>query len=246
MISQTLSNISSSTSNPKITAKTSKHYKQKFQESNTSKTRIHPRSHIDYSSQNFSTSSQILAQRANQQQKARVQHNVNKQFVTRNRSCESARAGDKLHQTQSTIRGTDQAPLTAEMLHAHQQRISFSPYLDENGHLDSRYEEMIKNFHTHNRKETQILLSPRLKQASQDSLGKLMSSNDVLSSKECEIVRQKSPEKSKRIAISDLMQHTYKTNLNIKRNDEKQQINERIRGCEAAVVARPHRNNTAL
>jgi len=255
MISQTLSNISSSTSNPKINAKTSKHHKHKFQESPTTNTR---RSHIDYTnsinqSDNLSTSSQILTKKPHQQQhhKTRAQHNVNKQFETRNRSCDSAHTGDRLQQNNSAIstaRGTDQVQqLTAEALHAHQQRISNKTHLNEaNGDMESRYQEMVLNFHTQNRKETHIQHGARLKQASQGSLGKrVSSSNDVLGMDEGEeaTAKHRTPQKSKRIIMSDLMQHAYKMNLNIKRNDEKQHVNESMR---SGGEARPHRTNNAL
>ncbi len=57
------------------------------------------------------------------------------------------------------------------------------------------------------------------------------------------MAKHKTPQKSKRMIMSDLMQHAYKMNLNIKRNDEKQQVNESMR---SGGEARPHRTNNAL
>lgn len=151
----------------------------------------------------------------------------------------------QLQEVQQSVhnKDSDMRLLTAEALYMHQQNqlriANNNPHAKENNaECDSRYQDLIKAFHTTNRKEMPIQMSPRIQRRSQTSLAKHISSNDLLAERLLVV----SPEnRSKRVVVSDLM--SLNAGVSIKRNEEKQKVNESM---GMAGMGRTSRNNTAL
>lgn len=186
MVSQTLSNASSTTSNNKISRR---------------KNIIHPKSNRR-SMHNYQTDSQSSLSQNHFKNKhptpcpARPQYNVNKQFKTRNRSFDSSNATQQQNESQQSVNDLD------------------SSQVDQSKHetQDPNYQELVRNFHTQNRKENQMM---------NESYHEKSSQNSILNNKQNSSHDLSSTDKPKRIIISDLMQYTQNRSFNPKKNDMK-------------------------
>lgn len=178
MVSQTLSNASSSTSNNKINRRA----QQKHPNNNQSKA-MNRRSMQHYQTDSQSSLSQIHLKSNTKHPTpgpVRPHYNINKQFRTRNKSFDSKNETPKS--------GNE---LTDSQIDSSKHEIQ-----------DPNYQELVRNFHTQNRKEHQIM---NIEKSSHSSLSnhKHTSSRDLTNA-----------DKPKRIIISDLMQYTQNRNFN--------------------------------
>lgn len=114
----------------------------------------------------------------------------------------------------------------------------------EDGYGDARYHDLVKTFHSQNHKECHIQspngnkLSQRSATNSQSSMGN--SKQPTTQHSNGSVVS--SPSTPKKLVISDLMQFTYKRNINSRRSEEAAGESPSRRG-ESHRIAR---NNTAL
>ena len=251
MVSQTLSQVSSSTSNQKVVRRKSSKPKEHKHETIHQTHRQHPQNRhsilsyqhengsISSSSQGFMTKLPTSQQHQQQQQpKSRPNYNVNKQLMSaRDKSSDS-------HQHQQRQRNSE--PPEQQMNYATEASYYQPLYIARED--DAQYQQLVKNFHSHNRKEALIQspngnkLSQRSATNSQSSMGMPIITHKSHNNNETTNVVP-APKMPKKV-ISDLMQFTYKRNINNRMSEEPQRNGEEA--CRRSESHRIARNNTAL